>query len=108
MEKIILSELVLQKLNNLVDILLDKEYFGFRQSSIDYVIKLKEYIYTIPNLPYRKTKKPKHGAYYVVYRVKNKRTQYYITFDKKANQYIIENIFTSHEKDYATYIRGIK
>jgi hypothetical protein len=108
MEEVILSVHVNQKLKDLVNILIQKEYFGFQEDAQIYVDKIYDYIYTIPSLPHRKTKKPKHGAYYVVYRVKNKRTQYYITFDKKANQYIIENIFTSHEKGYATYIRGIK
>jgi hypothetical protein len=108
MEKVIISQYLLNNLDNLVYLLFDKSYFSYLESSETYVDAIIDYIHSIPNLPPRKTKNPKHGVYFVVYRVKNKRTQYFITYNVKDSRYVIKNIFTSYEKGYATYIRGIK
>ena len=108
MEEIAFSERILDKLESLVFTLFDKQYFGNIESSETYVGKIYDFIYTIPTQTIRKTRNPKHGAYYARFDVKNKRTAYYITFDVKGDKYIIENIFTSHERGYATYIRVVK
>ncbi|MDR2691793.1 MAG: hypothetical protein LBB73_05780 [Dysgonamonadaceae bacterium] len=82
--KILSSPEVLQYLNELVDILYEENYFGFEDSAIEYVEKLKSDIKK--TLPYR----PKHKAphyfdrygkdmYYVVFK-KSKATQWYVFF----------------------------
>lgn len=108
MGKVSISDSLLSKLENMVYILFEKQYFGSIESSEEYVSKIVDFIYAIPNQLKRKTKKPKHGVYYARFDVKNKRTSYYITFDVKGDRYLVENIFTSHERGYATYIRGVK
>ena len=107
-EIIIFSPKVIDKLESPVYILFDKCYFGYVASSEVYVNRIYDFIDTIP-LPLRKTKHPKYGKCYARYFVKNKRTQYYITFDTKGDgRYFIQNIFTSHESGYDTYIKGVK
>lgn len=104
MEEIIVWEEVIAKLDKLTRTLYEKEYFGFEASCEDYVNKIYDFIYKIPKLRHRKTKQKRHGSYFVKYEVKNKRTVYFITFDKNGNKYIIKNIFTSYEEEYPTYI----
>ena len=95
MEEIIYSSVVGEKLQRLAMLLLEKEYFGFLDAAENYVQGLADFIYTIPYLPLRKTKNEKHGKYYARYVVKNKRTQYYITFNTKGDgRYFIKNIFS--------------
>lgn len=69
MGQVVLSAVVKSKLDSLVYLLYNKEYFGFKESAQEYVLKLKDFIYAIPNQPKRKTKKPKHGTYYVRFEV---------------------------------------
>ena len=108
MEKVILSKVVIEKLDKMIYILFDKQYFSHLETSESYVGNILGFIFIIPSQPLRKTKIAKHGRYYARYLVKNKRTQYYITFNMKDGRYFIKNIFTSHESGYDTYIRGLK
>ena len=56
-EIIVLSE-VLDKLENLEQVLFEKEYFGFLESSIDYVREIKNAILEIPHRKHFKSKNP--------------------------------------------------
>ncbi len=76
---------VIEDLENLIDILFEKGYFGFEDKSVNYVVSLFEDIKN--NLP-KKLKKPApeyfsdrygKGLYYVTFK-KNNRTQWYVFF----------------------------
>ncbi len=80
----------------LVEILYEKEYFGFKESAINYV---QELVYEIRDTIFRKHKKaaPRFFARYgygeVVFYVKyqrNRNTQWYVffTFDDDDNYYV--------------------
>lgn len=103
MEKVLISKVVNNKLQDLIQILFYEEYFGFEEQSSEYVSKIYEHINTIPHLKHRRTENRRYGQYYVIYRV-NKKTCYYITFNKKNSIYFIENIFTNHTKEYVEFI----
>ncbi len=50
------------KLYNLVFTLYDKEYFGFMESTFDYVDKIITFIYTIPPQKYKTSYNKKFSA----------------------------------------------
>ena len=76
---------VIEALENLIDILYEKGYFSFEETSINYVVDLFDDI--VKNLPFRiKKPAPKYftdrygdGLYYSVF-PKNKRTQWYALY----------------------------
>lgn len=103
MEQIIVEEGVRDKLNALVDILLDKEYFSYLENAEAYANRIYDFIYSIPTLKHKPTKRPEHGIYYCAYKA-NANTTYYITFDIVADHYLIKNILSNHTKEYAEYI----
>jgi hypothetical protein len=107
MEQIILSREIIIALEDLVDILLKDEYYGFLDSAEDYVNKIYDFIYTIPNVPYKLTKNNVLGNYYCSYKYSN-RTTWYITFNKESDIYLIKNIANNHSKEYAEFIGNIK
>ncbi|MHB8259799.1 MAG: hypothetical protein ACYDCN_02365 [Bacteroidia bacterium] len=85
-------------LNNLVDILFKKEYFGFKKTSKEYVAKITFEINSEIHLK-RHHESPKqlikYGKYYI--KVKGShRTMWYVFFDKKDNRYFIEYITNNH------------
>jgi hypothetical protein len=99
MEQINLSPFLLKKLDELVKTLFKEEYFGFYESSEDYVNNIIDFIYTIPSIKYRKTSKNIYGNLFCKYK-HNDKTTWYILFDKLDNNYIINNITNNHSVDY--------
>jgi hypothetical protein len=97
--EIIISNYLISKLNDLETLLYRKEYFGFEESSKEYVDKIYDVIYEIPNQKPRKSKDKKLGEFYITYRP-NKNTMYCILFSNKGHRYIIEDIITNHERAY--------
>jgi hypothetical protein len=95
---------VLLFLDELTDILIDKGYFSFYEYSVKYVENLvcyvKEYI---DLLPHRKTPDyfSKYGdnLFYITYK-KNKRTTWYILFQKTKQYYFIRHITNNHTDEY--------
>jgi len=83
------------------------EYFGFRESAIDYSNKILDFIYTIPTLKKKPTKRNKYGNWYCAYKY-NSKTTWYITFDVEDNIYLVTHITNNHTTDYPKYIRGLK
>ena len=106
MEKIIVSEIVKYKLDELIKILYDEEYFGFKQSAEDYVHDIIEFIYAVPTLPRKNTKKNRYGNFYCTYKHSNN-TSWYITFDFENETYLIKNIANNHSRDYAEFIGNV-
>ena len=91
---------VSEYLNNLVDILYENDYFGFRESAKEYVIDLRDKIeLSLPLLTprhprYRRKIYGKHTKYITVR--KNKHTSYYVFFLQKADKYIVTYIGNNH------------
>ncbi|HAH56045.1 MAG TPA: hypothetical protein DCM02_12380, partial [Flavobacterium sp.] len=89
---------VLDYLDDLVFILFKEEYFGFMQSSYDYVDKIIDFInYNITTFPSRKTppELKNFGSNYIFYK-SNQRTTWYVFFENKNNNFLITNIINSH------------
>jgi hypothetical protein len=102
--KVLTTPEVKEYLNNLIQILYGKEYFGFRDSARKYVIELIEDI--SQNLPHRPHKPaPPHfdrygkGMSYATFR-KSKQTAWYAfftTYDSNGEAaYLIRYITNSH------------
>ena len=102
--KVLTTQGVKAYLNDLVTILYEKEYFGFRESAREYVIELTADIKA--NLPTRLHKPaPPHfnkygkGMYYATFK-KNKQTAWYAFFskynDKGETIYLIRYIANNH------------
>jgi len=91
---------VAEYLNELVEVLYDKEYFGFKESAYDYVDWIFEQIETSIN---RKVKKPApiyfdrygHELFYVIYN-RNSNTSWYVFFQKQEDTYLIFYIGNNH------------
>jgi hypothetical protein len=102
-QKIALSPKLTKKLRQLEHTLYEKGYFGFMDSSIDYVDETRKTIFSIPTLKHSKTKNPKVGKWFVRHKP-NKQTTYYITFDRKDRRYLVKDLITNHEPAYRTAI----
>ena len=102
---------VIADLEKLIDILYEKEYFCFEETSVNYVVDLFEDI--MKNLPIRMKKPaPKYftnlygkGLYYAVF-PKNKRTQWYAFFRmyRKNNELYYQVRYISNNHIVAQYL----
>jgi hypothetical protein len=104
-EKVIISSYADNKLLELVDILYECEYFGFRVDAKNYVDEMYDFIYTIPTLKYKTATNQTRGTFYWKYKP-NRNTTWYVFFDVKNETYLIKNIVNNHSKDYPLYISG--
>ena len=103
MEKITISyrTSVESYINNLIDILFEEEYFGFKINAQEYALKIVDFIESnISTFPSKKTPVQLRffGSSYMFYKA-NKRTTWYIFFEKTENNYLITNIINSHSKE---------
>ena len=97
---IVYSTEALQYLDELILVLLKKEYFSFEDTSIDYVRDIKYFIRTkITTAPKKKApevfNKISAGLKYITYK-RNKNTTWFIFFIQKDNRYLIEHITNNH------------
>jgi hypothetical protein len=99
MAEIKLSPLVVAKLDELIDTLFEAEYFGFFESSLEYVQNLRGFIFSIDTIKHKETSIKKYGNFYCKYKHNNK-TTWYILFDKLNDKYIVNNITNNHSPDY--------
>lgn len=89
---------VIDYLDELVFNLYQNEYFGFVESAENYVEKIYN---SIPELILNQPHKisppelQKHGKFYIAYSP-NKRTTWYIFFNKRAHRYLIKFITNNH------------
>ena len=85
-------------LSELVDVLYEKEYFGFEESAVSYVDDL---IDDIVNNLHRKLKKKspgqflKYGDRYATYR-RNNKTSWYVFFEVENDTYYVNYIANNH------------
>jgi hypothetical protein len=103
MEQIEVTPFVEDKLKELVTILFNNEYFGFIDSSIEYVNNIVDFLYTIPTLKHKKCNIEKDGAFYCKIK-ENPKTTWFVTFDKVNEIYIIKNIYNNHSNEYAAFV----
>lgn len=102
--KVVATKEVKEYLNNLIAILYEKEYFGFRESAREYIIGLIADIENnLPKLQHKVA--PKHfekdgkGTHYAMFR-KNKQTVWYAFFTihvmKAEKIYLVRYIANNH------------
>lgn len=105
--KVIFTPTVISYLDNLVQVLYKKEYFGFIDSAEKYVSQIYDSVTeNIKKNSYKTAPKElKHlGSKYVFYKA-NSRTVWYIFFENKDEKYLITNIVNNHS-DEAKYLQN--
>lgn len=101
MENVIFKKEVLLYLEELVLTLFLQDYFGYEAYAQDYVDKI---VWSIEKeihfLPHKSSPKTLLylGEFYIFYKV-NRRTTWYILFERKANNYLINHILNNHAKN---------
>ncbi len=88
-------------MNELIELLFYKEYFGFEDTAQLYVQKIYDFFeYDLLNFPHKSTpiKLKKFGSNYVFFRPNN-RTTWYIFFEKNNNRYLITHLTNNHIKE---------
>jgi chlorite dismutase len=106
-EKVIIHQTVIDKLNALVEILFDKDYFYIKENAKEYVYTIYTFMYDLPTKHHRLARNSKNGKYFCTYKP-NKNTTWYITFDVEDDVYLVNNLTNNHSADYPRFIRGIK
>lgn len=100
--KIIFSTNIEAYLKELVDILYEKKYFGFEEDARIYVQEIVEFILHYDfKVNVRKTDKnfKMFGSNFIKYKANNN-TSWYIFFDKRGNQFLINHILNNHFHDF--------
>ncbi|WP_299668421.1 hypothetical protein [uncultured Polaribacter sp.] len=91
---------VVNYINALVFELYEKEYFGFLESAISYKNNILDYIEAnISTFPTKLTPLSNAylGSYYMFY-LSNRRTTWYIFFEKEDNTYLVTYISNNHNR----------
>ena len=98
MKKVVVKKEALLFLDELVAILIENEYFGFVESSLEYVNRIYDFIHNdLPHITHYETPEMlKHYGKYYVKLKSNKRTMWYVFFDKYESRYIVEFITNNH------------
>lgn len=107
MEKIVIFQRKVQVfLEELVDILFEKEYFGFKKDAKEYVWEIVQYVDNHDfETGVRNTTDSlqKYGKFYLKYKANN-RTTWYIFFDRKNNRFLVNHILNNHSQDFPELI----
>lgn len=105
MGKVTYSKEFVDHLDSLIHILYEREYFGYIESSIEYVLGIYDFIeVNICKLPHKKLPNTLRllGSYFISFN-SNKQTNWYIIFDKNDDEIFVTFIFNNHEK-FAQYL----
>ena len=105
MEQIIFTLEFDSYLEELIYKLFEKEYFGFIESSSNYVAKIYDFIeLKINTLHHKLTPTPlnRKGGYYVHYNP-NPGTTWYVLFEKIDTRILITSIFNNYSKESAYF-----
>jgi hypothetical protein len=105
MEKVKILNSVRLHIDDYITLFYDEEYFGFLESSEEYVNKIYDFISTIPKQRSKPTKNNRYGAYYCRYKA-NSNTTWYVVFDIDDDCYLVRFITNNHSREYAVYISG--
>lgn len=98
---IILRKNVTEFLEELVQILFEKEYFGFESDALSYVSKIYDFIeFELPNFPFRRTPPEliHFGSKYAFYKANN-HTTWFIFFEHFHKRYLITHITNNHSEE---------
>lgn len=98
MEKVIFKQDVLNYFDELIYVLFAKDYFSYPENVLNYVDKIVQFtIHEITSLPHKTTPlKLKYlGSNYIFYKA-NKRTTWFVFFEKQNNNYMITGILNNH------------
>ncbi|MNK28150.1 hypothetical protein D3C87_465190 [compost metagenome] len=90
------------QINEIIDVLFDRGYLGFRESAIEYGDRIYDFIFKNIDKPISKflpEKFQKFGKFYIKYK-SNENTTWYIFFDKKDNRFLINHILNNHSNDF--------
>lgn len=103
MEKNVINVLpsVIDYLDELIIKLYENEYFGFLESAETYVSNIYDFIpELIENQKHKQApaELQKHGQFYISYS-SNKRTNWYIFFNRRDNRFLIKYITNNHMPD---------
>jgi hypothetical protein len=101
-EIIIYSEEFHQSIEELVEVLFIKEYFGFEIDCFLYSEKIYDFVdYNIMKPISRKTPQrlQKFGKKFIKYKANNN-TSWYIFFDQRDNKFLINHIINNHSQDF--------
>jgi hypothetical protein len=63
MEKVNFHPSVKRKLLTLIEVLFEADYFGFKESALEYVDKLEKFAFSIPEQKKRLCKNPRYGRW---------------------------------------------
>jgi hypothetical protein len=98
LEKVIFKNKVLEYFDELVFLLFKEGYFNYAENAQLYVDKIVDFVLLeIDSFPHKLTpQKLKYlGSNYIFYK-SNKRTTWYIFFEKKNRNYLVTGIINNH------------
>ena len=90
------------QINEIIDVLFDGGYLGFKESAIEYGDRIYDFIFKNIDKPISKfspEKFQKFGKFYIKYKA-NENTNWYIFFDRKDNRFLINHILNNHTSDF--------
>jgi len=105
LEKVIVYTLEAEKyLKELIDVLFENEYFSFRDDSVEYVLKIRDYVRQNITYPAKKTpiKFREHGEKYMFYKANNN-TTWYIFFNQDEQRFVVKFITNNHTDFIANF-----
>ncbi|PRX52412.1 hypothetical protein [Salegentibacter salegens] len=108
MEKVIFTRSTLEYFDNLVHTLFRQDYFSFKENAQNYVDKIVDFVTTkIDSFPHKITPENLRflGTYYIFYKP-NKRTTWYVFFEKKQQHYLVTTIMNNYCKEIASLSEG--
>jgi organic radical activating enzyme len=100
--KIIYSPLFIAELDDLAKVLYRQKYFSFLEDVDIYIDKIYDFIESNIEYPISKNSPESHqkfGKNFIKYKANN-RTTWYIFFDQKEDQFIINHILNNHSQDF--------
>lgn len=106
MEKIIVySPQVKTYFKDLIIVLFEKEYFGFKENAEEYVLKIRHFIEeNIEIYPSKITPSElqQYGENYISYKV-NSQTSWYIFFSQAGSTYFVKHITNNHVRFFESF-----
>lgn len=106
MEKVIFKNKVLEYFDELVFLLFKEEYFNYAENAQLYVDKIVDFVLLeIGSFPHKLTpqKLKSLGSNYIFYK-SNKRTTWYIFFEKRNRNYLVTGIINNHCKEAKDFL----
>ena len=90
------------QINELIDILIERKYFAFKDSAVNYTNKIYDFIENKINFLISKKspkKFEKYGKKYLRYKANNQ-TFWNIFFDQKEGKFLVNYILNNHSQDF--------